>query len=53
MKTYIAPNQIHMVGKAWEIRHQLREMRKNNKKQDTVQGYLNHRMSYSPSNKSK
>lgn len=26
MKQYVAPNQMRIVGKAWEIRHQLRKL---------------------------
>ncbi|MED4017205.1 Z-ring formation inhibitor MciZ [Sutcliffiella cohnii] len=33
MKVYVRPNNIVLVGKAWEIRHQLKEY---NKEFDTV-----------------
>lgn len=44
MKTYIQPQQMHMVGKAWEIRHQLRQLHKQNDPNLTLKALIDTRL---------
>lgn len=40
MKTYTAPHSMHIVGKAWQIRHQLRTLAKQYPPQTAVTSLL-------------
>jgi len=50
MKMYVAQEQLQMVGKAWEIRHHLRELHKNNDHHTSLHTLLQDRKSLSPKN---
>ncbi|MOA68657.1 hypothetical protein D3C78_1963820 [compost metagenome] len=45
MKIYIAQEQLQMVGKAWEIRHHLRQLGKGHSGQPSLHAVLQARTS--------
>jgi hypothetical protein len=53
MKTYILPQQMHMVGKAWEIRHHLRQLHQNNDPKATLKTLIDSRISSASSYRTK
>ncbi|MFS0722729.1 Z-ring formation inhibitor MciZ [Paenibacillus sp. 1P07SE] len=42
MKREMSERQLRMVGKAWEIRHTLRQLARSGGAGATLQGYLQH-----------
>lgn len=52
MKSYVAKDQLRLVGKAWEIRYQLRKLAQQPLSDITLKEAL-HRSIYSPSVRSK
>jgi len=50
MKMYVAQEQLQLVGKAWEIRHHLRQLHKHHVGQTSLHNVLQSRISVSPKN---